>query len=200
VPPVTLVQLLPVSLAGWGVREMALVVIGATGSVSDNWWLARGPHVGRRLGHSATAAHNRTGRGLNRHSPDFRVRGQDRPFERLDGSWRQRWSRARGVQSRLLIAPQRRTGLLPPRPLRGRQRDQPNSADREAIPAPALPDGVARSATSLREIDRKECRRVPRRERTQKCYRCWYADRPKRTRRGRDRGLDRSYARKLVTG
>jgi hypothetical protein len=30
VPPVTLVQLLPVSLAGWGVREMALVVMLAS--------------------------------------------------------------------------------------------------------------------------------------------------------------------------
>jgi len=32
VPPVTLIQLLPVSLAGWGVRETALVVaLGAFG-------------------------------------------------------------------------------------------------------------------------------------------------------------------------
>jgi hypothetical protein len=42
--------------------------VGATGSVSDNWWLTRGPDLGRRLGHSATAAHARTfqiGWGLN---------------------------------------------------------------------------------------------------------------------------------------
>jgi len=36
VPPVTLIQLLPVSLAGWGVREVALVLIlGAFGVAAE---------------------------------------------------------------------------------------------------------------------------------------------------------------------
>ena len=33
-PPVTLIQLLPVSLAGWGVRELALVVVLSSFGVS----------------------------------------------------------------------------------------------------------------------------------------------------------------------
>ena len=75
VPPVTLIQLLPISLAGWGgprsgAGRRACFVwgsgrggagnVGAAGFVSDSHRLAWGSDLARRLGRRATAAHTKT--------------------------------------------------------------------------------------------------------------------------------------------